>query len=148
MNVDTLIHARWIIPVEPENTVFEDYALAIKNDKIVALLNSDDARNKISAKEEFVLENQALLPGFVNAHTHAAMSLFRGLANDLPLMNWLNNYIWPAEKKWIDPEFVKDGSKLAIAHSDSGDVYYAHNTLFDYDIHICFKFQLVQRSLE
>ena len=50
MNVDTLIHARWIIPVEPENTVFEDYALAIKNDKIVALLNSDDARNKISAK--------------------------------------------------------------------------------------------------
>ena len=106
MNVDTLIHARWIIPVEPENTVFEDYALAIKNDKIVALLNSDDARNKISAKEEFVLENQALLPGFVNAHTHAAMSLFRGLANDLPLMNWLNNYIWPAEKKWIDPEFV------------------------------------------
>ena len=115
MNVDTLIHARWIIPVEPENTVFEDYALAIKNDKIVALLNSDDARNKISAKEEFVLENQALLPGFVNAHTHAAMSLFRGLANDLPLMNWLNNYIWPAEKKWIDSEFVKDGSKLAIA---------------------------------
>ena len=93
MNVDTLIHARWIIPVEPENTVFEDYALAIKNDKIVALLNSDDARNKISAKEELVLENQALVPGFVNAHTHAAMSLFRGLANDLPLMNWLNNYI-------------------------------------------------------
>ena len=115
MNVDTLIHARWIIPVEPENTVFEDYALAIKNDKIVALLNSDDARNKISAKEELVLENQALVPGFVNAHTHAAMSLFRGLANDLPLMNWLNNYIWPAEKKWIDSEFVKDGSKLAIA---------------------------------
>ena len=106
MNVDTLIHARWIIPVEPENTVFEDYALAIKNDKIVALLNSDDARNKISAKEELVLENQALIPGFVNAHTHAAMSLFRGLANDLPLMNWLNNYIWPAEKKWIDSNFV------------------------------------------
>ena len=66
MNVDTLIHARWIIPVEPENTVFEDYALAIKNDKIVALLNSDDARNKISAKEELVLENQALVLSLIH----------------------------------------------------------------------------------
>jgi|TARA_B100000929_G_scaffold189284_1_gene149934 5-methylthioadenosine/S-adenosylhomocysteine deaminase len=115
MNVDTLVHARWIIPVEPKNTVYENYALAVKNDKIVALLSSKDAKKKFTAKEELTLENHALIPGLVNAHTHAAMSLFRGLANDLPLMDWLNNHIWPAEKKWISPKFVKDGTKLAVA---------------------------------
>ena len=115
MKIDTLIHARWIIPVEPENTVHENYALAIKNDKIIALLSSDDARKKFTSTEELVLEHHALIPGLINAHTHAAMSLFRGIANDLPLMDWLNNHIWPAEKKWIDPQFVKDGTKLAIA---------------------------------
>ena len=103
MNIDTLIHAKWIIPVEPENTVYENYALAIKNDKIIALLGSDDARKKFTATEELVLEHHALIPGLINTHTHAAMSLFRGIANDLPLMDWLNNHIWPAEKKWISP---------------------------------------------
>ena len=115
MNIDTLIHAKWIIPVEPKETVYENYALAIKNDIIIALLNSEDARIRFTAKEELVLKNHALIPGLVNAHTHAAMSLFRGLGNDLPLMDWLNNHIWPAEKKWISAEFVKDGTKLAIA---------------------------------
>jgi len=115
MNIDILIHAKWIIPVEPKETVYENYALAIKNDKIVALSNSEDARRKFIAKEELFLENHALIPGLVNAHTHAAMSLFRGLANDLPLMDWLNNHIWPAEKKWISADFVKDGTELAIA---------------------------------
>ena len=74
MNVDTLVHARWIIPVEPKNTVYENYALAVKNDKIVALLSSKDAKKKFTAKEELTLENHALIPGLVNAHTHAAMS--------------------------------------------------------------------------
>ena len=115
MNIDILIHARWIIPVEPEDTVYENYALAVKNDKIVALLSSEDAKRKFKAKEELTLENHALIPGLINAHTHAAMTLFRGLANDLPLMDWLNNHIWPSEKKWISPVFVKDGTKLAIA---------------------------------
>ena len=115
MNIDILIHAKWIIPVEPKETVYENYALAIKNDKIVALSNSEDARRKFIAKEELFLKNHALIPGLVNAHTHAAMSLFRGLANDLPLMDWLNNHIWPAEKKWISADFVKDGTELAIA---------------------------------
>ena len=115
MNIDILIHARWIIPVEPEDTVYENYALAVKNDKIVALLSSKDAKRKFKAKEELTLENHALIPGLINAHTHAAMTLFRGLANDLPLMDWLNNHIWPSEKKWVSPVFVKDGTKLAIA---------------------------------
>ena len=115
MNIDTLIHAKWIIPVEPKETVYKNHALGIKNDKIIALLSSEDARKKFVAKKEVILENHALIPGLVNAHTHAAMSLFRGLSNDLPLMDWLNNHIWPAEKKWISAEFVKDGTKLAVA---------------------------------
>ena len=115
MNIDTLIHAKWIIPVEPKETVYENFAIAIKNDKIIALLDSDDAKKKFTATEELVLEHHALIPGLINTHTHAAMSLFRGIANDLPLMDWLNNHIWPAEKKWISPEFVKDGTRLAIA---------------------------------
>lgn len=115
MNVDTLIHAKWIIPVEPKNTVYENYSVAIKDGKIEALLPTDKARSKFTASEEHYLENHALIPGLINAHTHAAMNLFRGLADDLPLMDWLNNHIWPAETKWVNPEFVKDGTELAIA---------------------------------
>jgi 5-methylthioadenosine/S-adenosylhomocysteine deaminase len=115
MNIDTLIHAKWIIPVEPKNTVHENYSVAIKDGKIEAILPTDKACAKFTATEEHNLGNHALIPGLVNAHTHAAMNLFRGLANDLPLMDWLNNHIWPAETKWVNPDFVKDGTELAIA---------------------------------
>jgi 5-methylthioadenosine/S-adenosylhomocysteine deaminase len=120
MNTDTLIHAKWIIPVEPKNTVHENYSIAIKDGKIEALLPTDKARDKFTASEEYNLGNHALIPGLINAHTHAAMNLFRGLADDLPLMDWLNNHIWPAETKWVDPEFVKDGTELAIAEMIRG----------------------------
>ena len=86
MNIDTLIHARWIIPLEPEGTVYENYAIAIKDDKIKEILKSNDARKKYTAKEELDLKNHAIIPGLINSHTHAGMSLFRGLANDLPLL--------------------------------------------------------------
>ncbi|HIF51687.1 MAG TPA: TRZ/ATZ family hydrolase [Thiotrichaceae bacterium] len=115
MNIDTLIHAKWIIPVEPKNTVHENYSVAIKDGKIEAILPTDKARAKFTATEEHNLGNHALIPGLVNAHTHAAMNLFRGLADDLPLMDWLNNHIWPAETKWVNPDFVKDGTEIAIA---------------------------------
>ncbi len=120
MNVDALIHAKWIIPVEPKNTVYEDYSVAIKDGKIEAILPTDKARSKYTADEEHNLNKHALIPGLINAHTHAAMNLFRGLADDLPLMDWLNNHIWPAETKWVDPEFVKDGTELAVAEMIRG----------------------------
>ncbi len=120
MNVDTLIHAKWIIPVEPKNAVYENHSIAIKDGKIEAILETDKARSKYSANEEHNLQQHALIPGLINAHTHAAMNLFRGLADDLPLMDWLNNHIWPAETKWVDPEFVKDGTELAIAEMIRG----------------------------
>ena len=113
MQVDTLIHARWIIPVEPESvtpanasdTVFgqwhEHATLVIDNGRIVDLLPSDQARRKYQATVIEELDNHALLPGLINSHTHAAMTLLRGIADDLQLMDWLQNHIWPLEQKWI-----------------------------------------------
>ncbi len=139
MNVDTLIHARWIIPVEPENTVFDNYALAIKDNKIEALLPSDDARTKFTATDEHNLDQHALIPGLINAHTHSAMTLFRGLSNDLPLMEWLKNHIWPAEQKWVNPEFVKDGTELAVAEMIRGGTTCYNDMYFfpDHTAEVC-----------
>lgn len=114
-NIDTLIHARWIIPVEPEHTVYEQHSLAIHDGRIVEILPTPEASAKYQSHSTLHLSEHALIPGLINAHTHAAMSLFRGLADDLPLMEWLNNHIWPAEGAWVSPEFVQDGTQLAIA---------------------------------
>ncbi len=114
-SIDCLIHARWIIPVEPANTVLEHHAIAVHEGRILALLPSAEAEQRYTAAVEHRLDGHALIPGLVNAHTHAAMSLFRGLADDLPLMEWLQEHIWPAEGQWISPEFVADGTRLAMA---------------------------------
>jgi len=101
MNLQTqIISARWIIPVVPRNTVLTDHSLVIENDKIIALLKRDRALKNYPNADHIELGDHALLPGFINAHTHAAMNLFRGLADDLPLMEWLNDHIWPAEAKF------------------------------------------------
>ncbi|MGM0594720.1 MAG: TRZ/ATZ family hydrolase [Pseudomonadota bacterium] len=113
--IDTLIHAGWIVPVEPEAVVLERHSIAIDNGHILELLPSDDARERYRAEHEVDKPDHLLMPGLINAHTHAAMSLMRGLADDLPLMSWLNEHIWPAEGKWVGPEFVRDGSRLAMA---------------------------------
>jgi len=131
--IDTLIHASWVIPVEPAGVVLDDHSLAIDDGRIVAILPSSDARQQYQGKTELTLDNQALIPGLVNAHTHAAMSLFRGLADDLPLMEWLNDHIWPAEGKWANGDFVHDGTRLAIAEMLRGgttcfsDMYFFPN---------------------
>ncbi len=139
MNVDTLIHAKWIIPVEPKNTVYENHSIAIKDGKIEALLSTDKARSKFTATEEHNLQQHALIPGLINAHTHAAMNLFRGLADDLPLMDWLNNHIWPAEQKWVNPEFVKDGTELAVAEMIRGGTTCFNDMYFfpDHTAEVC-----------
>jgi len=119
-SVDTLLHARWIIPVEPDETVLEHHSLAVSNGRIVSILPSREARMRYAANENIDLPSHALIPGLVNTHTHACMSLFRGLADDLPLMDWLQNHIWPAEAKWVNPEFVRDGTLLAAAEMIKG----------------------------
>ena len=115
MFVDTLIHARWIIPVEPESVTYEYHTLVINEGKIIDLLPTSEAKQRYTGINNEQLDNHALLPGLINCHTHAAMTLFRGIADDLPLMDWLQNYIWPLEQKWMSAEFVKDGTELAIA---------------------------------
>ena len=115
MAVDALICPEWTIPIEPRNVVWQNHAVVIDKGRIVAMLPKAEATIKYQAQEVINLPGQVLLPGLVNAHTHSPMTLFRGLANDLPLMTWLNDYIWPAEKKWLSDEFVYVGTRLAIA---------------------------------
>lgn len=113
--VDTLIHAAWIIPVEPDDRVLDDHSLAIHEGRLVAVLPTADARRSYRATAEIELPAHALIPGLVNAHTHAAMTLLRGLADDLHLMDWLQHHVWPAEARWVNEEFVQDGTELALA---------------------------------
>lgn len=115
MNVDSLISAKWIVPVEPDDSLLEDHTLVIHEEKILDILPTDQALIKYSSADSCELNRHALIPGLINSHTHAAMTLFRGLADDLPLMEWLNNHIWPAEQRWVDPRFVEDGTRLAVA---------------------------------
>jgi 5-methylthioadenosine/S-adenosylhomocysteine deaminase len=114
-SIDTLIHAGWVIPVEPDHTCLEHHSIAIHNGRIVAVLPTTECGHRYMARETVELPQHALIPGLVNAHTHAAMSLFRGLADDLPLMEWLTRHIWPAEARWVSAEFVFEGTQLAIA---------------------------------
>ena len=129
-NVDTLVHARWIIPVEPTGEVLEHHSIALRDGLIEALLPQEVAVRRYTAATEVQLTEHVLLPGLVNTHTHAAMTLFRGMADDLPLMQWLQSHIWPAESRWVSPEFVHDGTALAVAEmlrggtTCFGDMYF------------------------
>jgi len=114
--IDTLIHARWIIPVDENNSVLEAHCVAVdENGRIIEVLPDSEAPRRYQARQEITLDQHALIPGLVNAHTHAAMSLLRGFADDLPLMQWLQEHIIPAESRWVDSNFVSDGTDLAIA---------------------------------
>ena len=134
MIVDTLIHARWIIPVEPESVTYEHHSLVIDSGKIIDLLPTELAKQKYQGRTTENLENHALLPGLINCHTHAAMTLMRGIADDLPLMDWLQNHIWPLEHQWMSEAFVKDGSDLAIAEMILGGTTCFNDMYFFPDI--------------
>ncbi len=120
--VDTLIDARWVIPIEPDRQTLSRHSIAIADGVIRDILPTGEAHAKYSAKQHFRLDDHVLIPGLINLHTHAAMSLLRGLADDLPLMDWLNHHIWPAEVKFVSPEFVRDGTLLACAEMLRGGV--------------------------
>jgi len=114
-HIDTLLHARWVIPVDNKHRYLDHHAIAIHEDKIIDILPSEQANNKYSADANRRYEQHALIPGLINSHTHAAMNLFRGLADDLSLMDWLENHIWPAEAEHVNEAFVHTGTELAIA---------------------------------
>ncbi|MCI0517636.1 MAG: TRZ/ATZ family hydrolase, partial [Woeseiaceae bacterium] len=112
---DTLILPGWCIPVEPDGRVLTDHAVAIDDGRIVDILPN---RTAIQTYKPGILVERpghVLIPGLVNTHTHAAMTLFRGFADDLPLERWLRERIWPVEKRWVSAEMVRDGTRHAIA---------------------------------
>ena len=113
--IDTLISAQWVVPVEPAGLVLEDHAVAVHLGKVVEVLPESLAREKFAARRHIALPQHVLIPGLINLHTHAAMTLMRGLADDLPLMTWLSGHVWPVEGRHVSDEFVYDGSLLACA---------------------------------
>ncbi len=122
MHIDTLIKASWIIPVEPHAQVYEDHAIAIQGGRIVGIVPAGQALIEFQPTHVEELPGHVLIPGLVNTHTHAAMSLLRGNADDLPLMEWLENHIWPLERKFAGEAFVRDGTDLALAEMLRGGV--------------------------
>ncbi|WP_201189618.1 TRZ/ATZ family hydrolase [Pseudomonas fluorescens] len=119
--LDLLLLPTWLVPVEPAGVVLKEHGLGIRDGRIV-FIGPRAAALKLAAKEVRELPDMLLSPGLINAHGHAAMTLFRGLADDLPLMTWLENHIWPAEAKWVDEAFVRDGTDLAIAEQIKGGI--------------------------
>lgn len=117
--LDLLLVPTWLVPVEPAGVVLEGHALGLRDGLIAWLGPRERAPAALQVRE---LPDCLLCPGLINAHGHAAMSLFRGLADDLPLMTWLREHIWPAEGRWVDPGFVRDGTDLAIAEQLKGGI--------------------------
>lgn len=112
--IDQLVHAKWIVTCEDQNRVLEDHSIAVKDGKILAILPTKDTEHHYECSAVNTLTSHAIVPGFINSHTHLAMNVFRGLADDLELMDWLNNHIWPAEGRWVSEEMVYDASLMAM----------------------------------
>ena len=117
-----LINARWVVPVEPEGVVLDHHSVAVRQGAIEAVLPTSQAIEAYPDCRRVELLEHALIPGLVNVHTHAAMTLMRGLADDLSLMRWLQEHIWPAEGKHVSAQFVHDGTLLACAEMLRGGI--------------------------
>ena len=113
--VNSLIYPKWIIPVDGEKTILTDHCLVVNDHKIEKILPKSQVEENYRADKVFELNDHALIPGLINCHTHAAMTLLRGIADDIPLKPWLEDHIWPLEGRFVDDEFVHVGTKLAIA---------------------------------
>lgn len=131
--IDLLIFPRWIIPVEPAGVTLESHALAVRRGKILSILPADEARTRYQSTSLVELPQHVLIPGLVNLHAHAAMNLFRGIADDLPLMRWLQEAVWPAEGRHVCAEFVHDGTLLAAAEMLRGGVTTCNDMYFHPD---------------
>jgi len=120
IEVDLIIEARWLATVVRNASLLEHYSVIVKNDNILDLLPTTFARAKYTGTDTICLDEHILIPGLINLHTHAAMNLMRGIADDLPLMQWLNEHIWPAERAFVSPDYVKDASLHACAEMLGG----------------------------
>jgi 5-methylthioadenosine/S-adenosylhomocysteine deaminase len=135
---DLLLLPQWVVPVESAGAddparacgALTDHAVVVRDGEILDVLPADAAQARYDAAQTVALPSHALIPGLVNLHGHAAMSLLRGFADDLPLMTWLNDHIWPAEKKHVSEAFVRDGTLLAAAEMLSGGVTCCNDMYF------------------
>lgn len=131
---DTVIFARWVVPMDDAPTILENHAVLIEGREIKDIVPQAQVRD-IQAASIVHLDEHIVLPGLINLHGHSAMTLLRGLADDLALMDWLNNHIWPAEGKHVNGEFVYDGTLLAMAEMLRGgtttvnDMYFYHTAV-------------------
>lgn len=128
--LDLLIDARWVIPVDPMGAVLEHHAVAVRDGAIVAVLPQAEARARFRSANFVELPEHALIPGLVNLHAHSAMSLLRGIADDLPLMQWLQDAIWPAEARHVSHAFVRDGTLLAAFEMLRGGITTCNDMYF------------------
>jgi 5-methylthioadenosine/S-adenosylhomocysteine deaminase len=126
---DLILLPQWVLPVEPAGAL-ADHAVVVKGGAILDVLPADAAGARYTAAQTLALPGQALIPGLINLHGHAAMSLFRGFADDLPLMAWLADHIWPAEKIHVSEAFVRDGTLLAAAEMLAGGVTTCNDMYF------------------
>lgn len=122
LEIDIVIEAKWIIPIEPAEITLNQHAIAVDKGIIKAILPISEARLRYKPQQTITLNDHALIPGLINLHTHAAMTLMRGFSDDLPLMEWLNKYIWPIENQHVDSQFVLDGTQLACAEMIKGGI--------------------------
>ncbi|MDP1933333.1 MAG: TRZ/ATZ family hydrolase [Nitrosomonas sp.] len=122
LEIDTVIEAKWIIPIEPSEITLSQHAIAVDKGIIKAILPISEAKLRYKPQQTITLNDHALIPGLINLHTHAAMTLMRGFADDLPLMEWLNKHIWPIENQHVDAQFVLDGTQLACAEMIKGGI--------------------------
>lgn len=112
---ELLIEARWLLPIAPANVALADHALAVSAGRILALGPAAQLRARFSAREHVVRAHHALLPGFVNAHTRACHALLRGLPVRGPRSSWLRETLAPVERRCLSADFVRDGTRLALA---------------------------------
>ena len=110
---DLIIYADYLLTMEPGEPVVEDAAVVIAKDRILAIGPRAEIDKKYIAAKSISGHNRVVLPGLINGHTHTAMTLFRGMVDDLDLMTWLNQYVFPMEGRFVTPEFVRTGTELA-----------------------------------
>lgn len=126
---DLVLLPQWVVPVDPQG-ILTEHAVVVRDGEILDVLPADSALTRYESAQTLALPGQALIPGLVNLHGHAAMTLMRGFADDLPLMAWLNEHIWPAEKKHVSEAFVRDGTLLAAAEMLAGGVTTVNDMYF------------------
>lgn len=114
-SVSKVLSPSWLVTAEKQQPILTDYSIVIEQDKILDILPTIEVHSVYQADQVVELPGQLIMPGMVNAHSHVSMSLMRGYADDLPLMTWLNDYIWPAERAVLSEAYVKDASLFGCA---------------------------------